>query len=79
MCLATRIVAAGLARVSGTHHHDFVRIVCSGGVVALYSMEKAGGCQRKHQQQNKPTPCRGSVATLGNAALRYPDGLHFCL
>jgi hypothetical protein len=44
------VVTAGFATIIGTHHHDFLRIVCSGGVVALYNMEKARGCQGEHQQ-----------------------------
>jgi hypothetical protein len=52
---------------------------CSGGVIALYSMKKARGCQGKHQQKNKPTPRRGPVAKLEDPALRCRNGLHFCL
>ena len=35
----------------------------SGGVIALKSMEQAGSCQGKDQQQYKPAPGRRRVAT----------------
>jgi hypothetical protein len=44
------VVTAGFATVVGTHHHDFLQMVCSGGVVALKSMEKTRGHQGNDQQ-----------------------------
>jgi hypothetical protein len=44
------VVTAGFATVVGTHYHDFLQMVCSGGVVALKSMEKARGHQGNDQQ-----------------------------
>jgi hypothetical protein len=66
MWLAAMFLAAGfVASFSASADRcDFLSVDRgSGGMIAFQSMEQAGSCQGKDQQQNKPARGRRRVAT----------------
>lgn len=66
MWLAAMLLAAGFVTSfsASADRYDFLSVDRGGGgVIALQSMEQAGSCQGKDQQQNKAAPSRRRVAT----------------